>query len=84
MLAEHRRNTGQTLPRDVIAKFIIGEQVLSKANKAGASQRKTAATRVASQTGRPVSGGTNPAPAGRSGTRDERAARLARLSDAQI
>jgi hypothetical protein len=82
MLTEHKRTTGQTLPREVVAKFLIGEQVLAKGTKAGAQQRKTAATRVAGQAARPVTGNSS-APAGRAAAND-RAARNARLNDALI
>lgn len=79
-LAQSRAN-GVTVPRSVLAAFLIGQQVLSKAPAARAKQGKKAAANVSRERGRPVAGGSD-VQGGR--VRDERAARLARLESASI
>lgn len=79
-LADSRRN-GVNIQREVLAAYIIGQQVLAKAPAAGARQRKSAATRVENNRARPVTSGSD-VQGGR--VRDEAAARRARLEDAPI
>lgn len=79
-LVEYRKS-GQTLPREVVAAYLIGQSVLSRAPKAATTQRKTAAARVARETARPTTGGSD---VRGSQTKDDRAARLERLSGASI
>ena len=73
------RAQGTTLPRTELAAYLLGKKILEKGAAAGTRQRSQAATRVARETARPVSGGGAAAP-GRAASKDERAARLARLS----
>ncbi|MDE2426666.1 MAG: hypothetical protein KGO96_12240 [Elusimicrobia bacterium] len=75
------RSQGTTLPRTELAAYILGKKLLEKSATAGKRQRSEAAGRVARETARPVNGGgSTPTPNSSRAARDDRAARLARLS----
>ena len=57
--AEQIRNGGTPPPREVIAAFIIGQQVLNGAGKARASQARTAAANVSRERAAPTTTGSD-------------------------
>lgn len=79
-LSDSRRN-GVTLPREVLAAYLIGQKVLAKAPAARTTAGKRAAERVSRERARPAGGGSD-VTGGR--TRDETAARRERLENASI
>jgi hypothetical protein len=72
------RANGQTVPRQTLAAYLIGQQVLEKAPKARERAAKKAAGNLDRERARPA-GGASDAPRGRD--KDERAARDKRLED---
>lgn len=77
------RATGQNIPREALAKFIIGERAVERAGRAGSRQRKQAETRVERQTARPSGARSDVAGARRETTRgDTPEARRKRLENA--
>jgi hypothetical protein len=72
------RASGTTVPRQTLAAFLIGQQLLEKAPKARERAAKRAAGNLNRERATPA-GGSSDAP--RSGGRDERAARDKRLEN---
>lgn len=68
-LVATERARGNTVPRDVALKFLLGEDAINRANRVVPGQRRAAGARVAAQTTRPVRGGGDVARGGR--RRDE-------------
>ena len=78
-------NQGQSVPREAILKFLLGEKILSgQGSKAVRQGRQQAQQRVQRQQTRPSGGGSDVAPAGRRGAPNEADSRRKRLENMSI